>query len=178
MTNTLRPFLVPLALALLAMLFGHGLGIAFGAVEESIHAGLQSRADAVLADVYGGDVEKAKSVVAKSWTYMKRAHMHSGALGTAGLVISLLMAFLGGPWLRLRQAAALASTVGGLGYGIFWLVAAYAAPGRGGTGAAKEAYAWLAMPSSGLVVAGVVGSLGLVVAALVRRPDAAPSAAS
>lgn len=178
MTNILRPFLVPIALALLATLFGHGLGIAFGAAEESIHASLQARADAVLADVYDGDAEKAKSVVAKSWSYVKRAHMHAGALGTAALVTSLLLAFLGGPWLRLRQGAALASSVGGLGYGVFWLVAAFAAPGRGSTGAAKEAYAWLGMPTSGLVVAGGVTTLALVVATLARRPETAPSAAS
>lgn len=172
MTQALRPFVIPIAISLLAVLFGHGLGIAFGAAEDSIHVALQSRADAVLADVYGGDADKAKAVVAKSWTYVKRAHMHAGALGTAGLVVSILMAALGGPWLRARQAAALAASVGGLGYGVFWLLAAFAAPGRGSTGAAKEAHAWLAMPSSGLVVLSVIGALGLGVAVLTRRPAA------
>ena len=166
MREALRPFLIPLVIALLATLLGHGLGVAFGVAEDSLKGTLQASADAALADKYGGDATKAKSVVDKSWTYMKRAHMHAGALGNGALLLSLLLAFLGDARLRLRQAVAMGSAVGALGYGLFWMVAAFAAPGLGGTGAAKESYAWLGLPTAGLVVAGTVAALALVIAAL------------
>jgi hypothetical protein len=163
----LRPFHIALAIALCATLFGHGIGIAFGVAEDSIKGSLQAGADAVLADKYGGDAAKAKSVVDKSFTYVKRAHMHAGALGTGALVLALVLAFLGAPALRFRQAVAVASSIGALGYGLYWLLAAFAAPGLGGTGAAKEAYAWIGLPTSALVVAGTVGGLVCVVLSIV-----------
>lgn len=166
--GAVRPFLPALLIALLAMTFGHGIGIAFGVAEDDMKGALQSRADAVLADKYGGDATKAKAVVDKSWSYVKRAHMHAGALGTGAIALALLLAFLAAPALRLRQAIALASSIGALGYGVYWLLAAFAAPGLGGTGAAKEAYAWIGLPSSALVVAATVGSLVCVGLAVVR----------
>lgn len=166
--GAVRPFLPALLIALMAMTFGHGIGIAFGVAEDDMKGALQARADAVLADKYGGDATKAKAVVDKSWSYVKRAHMHAGALGTSAIALSLLLAFVTCPALRVRQAVAVASSLGGLLYGVYWLVAAYAAPGLGGTGAAKEAYAWLGLPASALVVAATVASLVFVLGAVAR----------
>ena len=44
---------------------------------------------------------------------------------------------------------------------MFWLLAARAAPGLGGTDAAKESLAWLAVPSAGLLLLGVLAVIGL-----------------
>lgn len=167
MADALRPFLPALAVALLATLLGHGIGIAFGVAEDAMEATLHASGEAVLAEKYGGDTAKLEQVVSKSFVYLKRAHLHAGALGTGALVVSLVLAFLGGG-LRLRQAVAACASFGALGYGLYWLVAAFAAPALGGTGAAKEAYAWLGLPTAAFVVIGTVGCLALVLAAIVR----------
>ena len=65
-------------LALLTILFGFGVGGAFGAFEDPLKADLSARAEAVRDSVYAGDAAKMKSVVDKSWSYYKRAHMHAG----------------------------------------------------------------------------------------------------
>lgn len=168
--DAVRPFLAACLIALLAITSGAGFGIAFGAFEDAMKDGLKQDATAVTATVYGGDDSKAQAVVSKSWTYYKRAHLHSGVLGTQALVVILLLASLTTVALRLRQAAALASAVGGLGYGWFWYVAGRAAPSLGGTDAAKESLAWLAVPSSGLIVVGLL--LTLVCVGLALRPKA------
>ncbi|MCC7111688.1 MAG: hypothetical protein IT382_20505 [Deltaproteobacteria bacterium] len=165
--ETLRPFLPALILALLATLFGQAIGIGFGAAEDRWKAGLRADAEAVLSTVYGGDAEKVNSVVGRSFTYLKRAHMHAGALGAAALVLTLVMAFVPGPLLA-RRGVALGNALGALGYGTFWLMAGQRAPGLGGTDAAKESLAWLALPSSGLLVLTTVAAIVLLVLAAVR----------
>ena len=47
-TERLGPLAPGLLLALLAVLFGFGMGAAFGAVEDSLKEGLQARGEAVL----------------------------------------------------------------------------------------------------------------------------------
>lgn len=167
--ETLRPFLPAVVFALLATLLGQGIGIAFGAAEDSVKGSLRADADAALSTVYGGDVEKAKGVADKSWAYLKRAHLHGGALGTAALAVTFLLAFLPGS-LAVRRALAIGNGVGALGYGTFWLFAGLRAPSLGGTGVAKESLAWLALPSSGLLVVSTVGAVVFTLLAL--RPRA------
>ena len=148
-------------LALLTILFGFAFGGAFGAFEGALKGGLTARAEAVGDSVYGGDVVKMKSVVDKSWTYYKRAHMHGGGIGAVALGGILLLAALHRPPRRARQGVSLALGLGGLGYATFWLLAARAAPGLGGTDAAKESLSWLAVPSAGLLLLGVVAVIAL-----------------
>lgn len=148
-------------LALLTILFGFGFGGAFGAFEAPMKQGLADRAAAVQATVYGGDAAKAKSVVDKSWSYYKRAHLHGGAIGAVALGCILLLAALSRPGSRVRRAVAVALGGGGLGYSIFWVLAARAAPGLGGTDAAKESLAWLAVPSAGLLLIGLAAVIVL-----------------
>jgi hypothetical protein len=70
----------------------------------------------------------------------------------------------------LRQAAALAASLGSLGYGWFWFFAGRAAPALGSTGAAKESLAWLAQSSAVLVAVGVLGTVvSIALAAAPRR---------
>lgn len=153
--DAVRPFLAACLIAVFGIATGAGFGVAFGAFEDDMKAGLKKSADAVLATTYGGDEAKAKAVVDKSWVYYKRAHLHGGALGTQALVLTLLLAALSSVSVRLRQTAALSSSLGALGYGWFWYLAGRAAPGLGGTSAAKESLAWLAQPSALAIVLGI-----------------------
>ncbi len=159
--HSLRPGLV---LTLLALLFGFGLGGVFGAAESSLKGSLKASADAVIETTYSGDAAKAKAVVDKSWSYLKRAHMHGGGMGSAALGLILLLAALPGcP--RRRSLASMLLGAGALGYPVFWLLAGFAAPGLGGTDAAKASLAWLALPSSGAFLLGTVLTLVHVVVA-------------
>jgi hypothetical protein len=148
-------------LALLTILFGFGFGGAFGAFEEPMKKGLADRAAAVLDTVYKGDATKAKSVVDKSWAYYKRAHLHGGAIGAVALGGILLLAALRRPGDPVRRGVSVALGAGGLGYSVFWMLAARAAPSMGGTDAAKESLEWLAVPSAGLLMIGLAAMIVL-----------------
>ena len=154
----LRPLEPGILLAFAAIAFGFGLGIAFGAAEDDLKEHLREDARAVLESVYAGDESKAQSVVSKSWSYFKRAHLHANGLGTTALVVILLLAMLGPPSL-LARLSAVAIGAGALFYSAYWLIAGLTAPALGSTSAAKEALAWLAIPSSGACVAGLAGAL-------------------
>ena len=130
----LRPLKVGIILTLLAFLFGFGLGGAFGAAEDSIKGKLRRDGEAALETVYGGDEAKMDKVVSKSWSYLKRAHMHGGGMAAAALALILLVATLPGSESP-RKLTALLLGGGSLGYPMFWLLAG---PGprqhRGGEG--------------------------------------------
>ncbi len=168
-TDVIRPFLIPVLISLAALCSAAGFGVAFGAFEDDMKGGLNDSAAVVIDSVYGGDAAKAKAVIDKSWVYYKRAHLHVGALGAQGLMLTMLLAMLGAASLRMRQVAAMLQAAGGLGYGWFWYVAGHAAPALGGTGAAKEATAWLALPSVVAMSAGLLLTIVAVVFTL-RAP--------
>lgn len=161
-------------LALVTILFGFGVGGAFGAFEDPLKEGLSERAAAVRDTVYGGDAVKMKSVVDKSWAYYKRAHLHGGAIGGAALGAILLLALLRRPRPLVRRGVALALGVGGLGYSAFWMVAGWSAPGLGSTDAAKESLKWLAVPSAGLLLVGLFAVATLTAIELFAPQRAAP----
>jgi limonene-1,2-epoxide hydrolase len=83
--------------------------------------------------VYGGDVEKKDAVLARSWTYLQRAHLHGGAIGTAALASILALALVCRAGM-LANLSALAFGLGAILYPLFWLMAAFRAPELGGTG--------------------------------------------
>ncbi|HEY0840875.1 MAG TPA: hypothetical protein VGD74_11865, partial [Vulgatibacter sp.] len=166
-----------LVLTVLTIFFGYALGGAFGGMEDTIQAGLRASAEAARATVYGGDADKAQAVVAKSWTYFKRAHMHGGGIGTASLALLLLLGALRRPSPTVRAAIAWALGLGGLGYSSFWLIAGKLAPGMGGTGQAKEALRFLAFPSAGLLLLGVASMLVLTAIELFVKPKSAEEGA-
>ena len=95
MTSQPAPDLIPLApgaiLALFSILFGFLLGGSFGAAEDSIKARLRASADEVFEIVYEGDAARRDAVVNKSWAYLKRAHLHGGAIGSAALSSIVLL---------------------------------------------------------------------------------------
>jgi hypothetical protein len=148
---SLRPVLPGLCLSALTLLFGFGLGIVFGLNETLIKARLAAAADAAPQAVYQQDAAAKAAILDKSWTYMQRAHLHAGAMGTTAIALTLVLVLLG-TTPRLARPLSLALGVGGLGYAAFWMWAGFRAPGLGSTGAAKESLKWLAMPSSGIFV--------------------------
>lgn len=164
--ETIGPVRWGVLFSLIAFLFSIGLGMVFGAAEKSVKSQLHANAEEVLASVYKGDSAAAKKVESKSWSYIKRAHLHGGVLGIAALALSMLLGLLRpGRWIA--ALGSLLCGVGALGYGLFWLVAGLKAPGLGSTGAAKEALSWLAIPSAAAVAAGTLITLGALIGSIV-----------
>lgn len=168
----LRPALAGLLFAVLTLLYGFGLGIAFGGFEDHFQARIKASAMAVKDSVYQGDEARMKPVLDKAWVYMQRAHLHAGGLGASALGLIVIAAFVGAPALLLRLTA-FGLGAGSFGYSLYWMWAGFRAPGLGGTGLAKESLKWLAMPSSGAIVLCTAMVLGLLVAACFRRSAAA-----
>ena len=162
MTLDLGSVRIGIVLALLTLLYGFSLGGAFGAFEDEIMGSLNASAQKVKATAYHGDEAAIDKVMGKSWTYMKRAHLHANGLGTAALAIMFVLAGTPAPR-RLRGAIAAALGLGALGYASFWMFAALKAPALGSTHAAKEALGWLAIPSAGLCILGLLATLVLFV---------------
>ncbi len=165
----LRPAWLGLGLSVATLLFGQGMGIVFGLNEDLIKSRLKASAEVVRDSVYHGDAAAIKAVQDKSWTYMQRAHLHAGAMGTSALAMILLVSVLGVSS-RIQQVVGLGLGAGGLGYSMFWMWAGFLAPGLGSTGAAKESLKWLAMPSSGAFVIATVAVLGLLAFHRFGRP--------
>ncbi len=171
---SIRPVLTGLLLGVLTLLFGFLMGVVFGLNEDAIKSRLNASAAAVESTVYKQDAAAAKAVLEKSWSYMQRAHLHAGALGAVTIGLSLTLVLLG---TSPKVAAALSGALGAgsLGYSVFWMWAGFRAPGLGSTGLAKESLAWLAIPSSGAVVAATCAVAVLLGMAIVRHvPGAEP----
>jgi len=174
MTNNFQPIPKPVAagacFALLAIFLGFALGVAFGAKESAIKDHLNESGTTVLESVYHGDVDAKKAVVSKSWSYLKRSHMHGSAIGTSALVAILaLLAF--GARGGIANFSALAFGLGAVIYSLFWLFAGLSAPAIGSTGAAKESLAFLALPGAGLSMLGLCGTLFSVAKASFFAPS-------
>ena len=138
-----------------SILLGFFLGAMFGAKEDQIKSHLKERGQVALQEVYQGDEEMMNKTVAKSWSYMKRAHMHWGGIGAAGTVLILILGAIGYSD-GIKRIGSLALGIGSLAYPTFWLMAALIAPEMGGTALAKESLGWLAIPSAALLMAGTV----------------------
>jgi len=170
MTNDLTQLRIGITLSLITLLFGFGLGGSFGAFEDRIKASLHQSAMAVKDSVYEGDEAAMGKVTSKAWTYMKRAHLHANGLGTSSLVLILLLATIPAS-AKIKRLVAGALGAGALGYSWFWLFAARRAPGLGSTHDAKESLSWLAVPSAGLCVVGLIAVLVLFVGHHYRRQE-------
>ena len=57
---------------------------------------------------------------------------------------------------RLERVTAALLGIGALGYASFWMFAGLGAPALGSTGAAKDALQWLAIPTSGACIVGLL----------------------
>ena len=156
---------------MMAILFGGLMGLSFGCCEDTIKDTLKAGAKEALSGVYKGDQAKADKVVKKSWVYMKRAHLHSQTMGVISIAFSLLVAWLNFPG-RVQMGVSLLSGLGSLGYGFFWMVSGYLAPGMGSTGAAKESVGLIAQASGGAFFVAGVTLFGLVVYKMFIKPAA------
>ena len=165
----LHPARLGLFLSVVTLLFGQGMGIVFGLNEDLIKSRMKASAEVVRDSIYHGDASAIKAVQDKSWTYMHRAHLHAGAMGTSALAMILLVSLLGTST-RLQQAIGFGLGAGGLGYSVFWMWAGFRAPALGSTSAAKESLKWLAMPSSGAFVVATVVVLGVLIFRQISRP--------
>lgn len=165
--TSLRTASLGLALAVLTILFGQGLGIVFGLNEDAIKGRLKTSAAEVRDTVYKGDDAALKAVLDKSWAYMQRAHLHAGGMGTTALALIVLVGLLGASR-RWTMAVGLGLGAGGFGYSVFWMWAGFRAPALGSTGLAKESLKWLAMPSSGAFVLATMAVLVLLFVAFSR----------
>jgi len=148
-------------LSLFTLLFGFVLGGLFGAIESKIKGHLKKEAQAVSDTVYKGDPVKIEKIVDKSWVYFKRAHLHANGLGATSLAVILLLVFMQ-TTLILKKITAIFLGLGSFGYSLFWMFAALKAPGLGSTGAAKEALSFLAIPSAGMCIIGLISVLIIV----------------
>lgn len=164
-TEILLPVKYGLLFALITLVYGFGLGGTFGAFEENIKDHLKNNAREVLATTYNGDEVQMKKITDKSWVYFKRAHLHANGLGTASIILILLVSFL--PISdKIKSINAIFLGVGSLGYSLFWMLAGLKAPGMGSTQLAKESLTWLALPSSGLCIVGLIMIVALVIISL------------
>jgi len=166
MNAQLRPLLPGFALALLAVLFGFGLGGAFGANEEALKADLHARAMASQ-HLYADDAAVQK-VLDKAWVYYQRAHIHAGVLGASAIALILLLGAMAPPP-SIGRYASIAIGIGSIGYGLFWFLAGRMAPVLGSTSAAKESLEVLGFGSPALIIAGTVVVLIAVLVRLFRR---------
>lgn len=166
-----KPMVVGACLALLAILLGFTLGGAFGLVEGTIKKHLDDSGSASLQSAYAGDVAAKNAVVAKSWVYLQRAHLHGGAIGAAALASILAMILLARPGTS-TNVSALAFGAGAILYPLFWLLAGLTAPAAGSTGAAKESLTVIAIPGAGLCILGLCGTIFSIAKACFFGPTA------
>ena len=170
MAKDLVQLRIGITFSLITLLFGFGLGGSFGAFEDRIKASLHQSAMAVKDSVYDGDEAAMSKLTSKAWTYMNRAHLHANGLGTSSLVLILLLSTVPAST-TMRRLVAGALGVGALGYSSFWLFAARRAPAMGSTHDAKESLSWLAVPSAGLCLVGVIAVLVLFVNHYFRQAE-------
>ena len=145
--DRLRAALPGLTIAVFTVLFGFVMGGVFGLNEDLIKDRLAASAAAMTTSVYGGDAAAAKPVIAKSWDYMQRAHLHGGAIGTAATGMILVMLMIAAPP-RMIRVLGLALGLGALGYSVFWMWAGFIAP-RLGKYRCREGVATLARDAVG-----------------------------
>jgi hypothetical protein len=154
--------IIGLCLSMLSILYGFTVGGAFGLAEKGMKQHLNQSGVAVLDTVYKGDVAAKDAVVAKSWEYFKRSHLHGGAIGSAGVAVILAMILLCKP-LPIAGWCSVAFGSGAIIYSVFWLFAGLLAPGMGSTGAAKENLNFMAIPGAGLTLIGLTGAIILII---------------
>ena len=166
-----RPMAFGALLALISVLFGFVLGGGFGYAEDAFKDRLAASGAAALQTAYNGDAAAKDAVVSKAWSYLQRAHMHAGAIGSAALATIAILLLVARPS-ALANVSAASFGAGALLYSTFWLWAGFIAPGMGSTGAAKESLQFLAVPGAGLALIGACGSLICVARAIRDGPKA------
>lgn len=165
--TAIRVMRVGALLSLLTLLLGFSLGAIFGLFEEALKEGFEETAVQTLASE--ADPQAAAAALAgRSWSYLKRSHLHANGLGTSALAMILLSAGMTSG-AGLKRLTAYLLGIGALGYSTFWMLAAFRAPALGGTDVAKESLTWLAMPSAACCLVGLVLVLTMTVKTLFQE---------
>jgi hypothetical protein len=163
----MRGMRVGALLSLLTLPLGFSLGAIFGLFEDALKGGFEKTALQTF-EAEADPQAAAARLAGRSWSYLKRSHLHANGLGTSALAMILLSAGMtsGAGWKRLT---AYLLGIGALGYSTFWMLAAFRAPALGGTDLAKESLSWLAMPTAVCCLVGLALVLTMVVNTLFRR---------
>ena len=141
----IKPVKTGLILRLITILFGFSIGALFGAKNKEMKAYFHEQAYVVNAATFP-KAEDQELHYSKAKDYLKRAHLHAGAIGTAGLATLLLLSLLNVSDKK-KKVTSLLVGVGASGYGIgVWTLMAFATPILGKHGA-HETLAWLAIPT-------------------------------
>ncbi|MGB5401172.1 MAG: hypothetical protein WBO71_13230, partial [Thermoanaerobaculia bacterium] len=89
--TAMRGMRIGALLSLLTLLLGFSLGAIFGLFEEALKEGFEETAVQTLASE--ADPQAAAAALAgRSWSYLKRSHLHANGLGTSALAMILLSA--------------------------------------------------------------------------------------
>ena len=159
-----------LFISLIVILFGFSLGGIFGLYEDSIKESLNKKASSVLETVYQNNEDTLDHIVDKSWEYMKLSHTHAMGLGPIALVLIILLSFMEArPVLKYLTSMMLA--LGALGYSLFWMLAAFKAPITGNTEITKESLSYIAKPSAGLCLIGIIILIMIVLSKFLKKPS-------
>jgi len=161
--------------ALLTILYAFSMGAGMGLFEKEAKKFLSDEALAVKDTVYAVkdakaetqpdgakktdpakfDEKKFEEVTDKAWKYVKRSHEHAAGLGAISLAICLMLGIISRCGFC-KFLGSLCLGLGALGYAVFWALAAWKAPSLGSTGAAKEMFIYIAQPSAGLCLFGLL----------------------
>lgn len=161
MTARLLTARMGLALCVATILYGFVLGGVFGVFEDRIKSHFRESAMAAATGDASFDEAAAERLAGRSWSYLKRAHMHANGIGTASLAMTLFLVMAVGRK-EMTRWIGLALGIGALGYSSFWMFAAMRTPALGSTDAAKASLEWLAIPSAALLIVGAVSTLVLI----------------
>ncbi|MFA0079451.1 hypothetical protein AB4427_15125 [Vibrio artabrorum] len=142
---TLKPIRLGILLSLITILFGYSLGAVFGAANSTMKNYFHEQVYVVHADNFHSDKDKG-TAFSKAKDYIKRAHLHSAAMGTASLATILVLGLCNISDKK-KKVVSVITGVGAFGYGVFvWTLMAFVTP-MIGKSAAHEMIATLAIPT-------------------------------
>jgi hypothetical protein len=165
MSKELANVKIGLAMVLLGLLFGIGLGITFGANEDLYQAHI---AAGISAHPELHDAGSRNSI----WRWVQRAHFHATGIGAFSLGLVLLVAFstLKARW---KSVSAVLIGMGGL-YPLAWFTMFWLAPSIGRKAAHQH---WLVDFWTYAGIGGLLLGLALLLANLFLHAFAEPPAA-
>ncbi|MBR9729147.1 hypothetical protein ACFOD0_16780 [Shewanella intestini] len=150
----IKPIRIGIMLCLVTILFGYILGGAFGAANSTIKGYFHQQVYVTHAQNFTSEQDKV-TAYNKAKAYIKRAHLHSGAIGSAALVTILALGFCGVSE-RKKKLTSIMIGFGASGYGVFvWTLMALMTP-MIGKSAAHELVAVLAIPTGLALVVGTI----------------------
>ena len=128
MSSELSTVKIGLAIVLISLFFGVGLGIAFGVNEDAFK-------DYVSEGIAANPEVHDESSQSKIWRYVQRAHFHAGGIAAfcLGLIILVMFSDLSA---KLKRVASILIGAGSV-YPLAWFVMFFLAPSIG-RGAAHE----------------------------------------